>query len=103
MKPDTNPPGTIFNFDAITMWIYPDVWDENKEVKLRGLWFVFLYALTTCVFAALFFVPMAIFSGSWLTIFLVWLMFALPGGVLLGLAVWWDFTKRVRKINGLKK
>ena len=99
MKPDTNPPGTFFNFDAIPMWLYPDVWDETKRVRLRGLWFVLLYALSLLVFFALFmFFGAIIFSRPIRSMLWFSLIIGVPGGAILGLSAWWDFTQRRKKL-----
>jgi hypothetical protein len=103
MKPDSNAQGSPFNFDAIPIWLYPDVWDEHKSVKLRGFWFLFLYTLSSLTFNGFIFLPIALFSGNWHKVFLIWLMFGVVGGVIVGLAVWWDFTKRARKLKALDK
>lgn len=103
MKPDSNPPGAIFNFHFLPMWLYPDVWDENKEIKLRGLWFIALYVLSTLAFGGLIFVPLGFYLNNWTVTATVWLALGIGWGFLLGLAAWWDFTRRVKKLESLKK
>jgi len=100
MKPDINPPGTFFNFDAIPMWIYPDVWDETKKVRFRGLWFVSLYALSFLVFFAMFmFLGGVIFSRSIGLMLWFALIIGVPGGAIIGVGAWWDFTRRRKKLE----
>jgi hypothetical protein len=98
MKADSNAPGSPFNFDFIPLLLYPDVWDETKVVKLRGLWFIFLYTLSTITFAACIFVPIAFFK-PWKTTLIIGLIFGLLFGPFLGLAVWRDFANGKRKIK----
>lgn len=103
MKPDTDHSGAPFDFNALPMWIYPDAWDENKSVKLRGLWFILLYMFSTILFAGLIFVPIALYLGKWSTAFVLWLLWGGAGGFAIGLAVWWDFTKRARRLKAENK
>lgn len=100
MKPDMNPPGAFFNFDAFPFWVYPDLWDETKKVRFRGLWFVILYTLSFSIFSGLILFPGSlIFTNKplWTTTW-VWLYLFTPWGFFLGLAAWWDFTKRSKKL-----
>jgi hypothetical protein len=99
MKPDPDVSGVPFNFDAIPMWLYPDVWDETKQIRLRGLWFVLLYALSLLVFLALFmFFGAIIFSRPIGPMLWFSLVIGVPGGAILGLSAWWDFTQRRKKL-----
>jgi hypothetical protein len=100
MKPDSNPPGIPFNFHAIPLWLKPDLWDETKKVRCRGLLFVVLYTLSMAVFVAIIAVPAGIYKGKHMmgTTALIWLALSLPGGLLTGLAAWWDFVRASRKI-----
>jgi hypothetical protein len=100
MKPSPNPPGIPFNFDAIPLWLKPDLWDEAKKVRCRGLLFVVLYTLSAAAFGAILFVPAGIYKGKDMmgTTALVWLALSLPGGLVLGFASWWDFVRGCRKI-----
>jgi hypothetical protein len=100
LKPDSNSPGIPFNFDAIPLWLKPDLWDETKAVRCRGLFFVALYTLSAAVFVAIIAVPVGIYKGKHMigTTALIWLAFSFPGGILLGLAAWWDFVRASRKI-----
>ena len=100
MKPAPNPPGFLFDFDAIPLWLKPDLWDETKNVPYRGLLFVVLYILSVAVFFAIIFVPAGIYKGKNMmgTTALIWLAFSCPWGLLIGLLTWWDFVRRSRKI-----
>ncbi len=85
MKPDSTPPGVPFNFDAIPLWLKPDLWDESKTVRCRGLLFIVLYTLSVAAFMAILAVPAGIYKGAdmMLTTVLLWLALSLPGGVLM--------------------
>lgn len=99
MKPDANVTGMPFNFDAIPLWLYPDVWDETKHVQLRGLWFVLLYSISFMVFfSAFMFVGALIFSRSIWSMLWFALIISVPGGFIVGVASWWDFTYRRKKL-----
>ena len=99
MKPDPDVSGVPFNFDAIPMWLYPDVWDETKRVRLRGLWFVLLYTLSFLVFGAVFIFFIAlIFSKPINALVWYWLFSSFPLGGMIGLASWWDFMRRSKKL-----
>ena len=102
MKPNSNYPGSIFNFDAIPVWIQPDLWDETKTLRFRGLWFVLLYALSMATFSALIFVPIGIYfaysgSNDPKVTLVLWLVTTVVLGSLLGLATWWDFARKCRE------
>jgi hypothetical protein len=87
-----------FNLDAIPLWLYPKVFDTAMKVSNRGIWFVFLYLLSMLLNTLIFFGPLALYKGwgnihgAMATIW-VWLAVSIPFGILLGLAVWWDFYK----------
>lgn len=99
MKPDPDVSGVPFNFDLIPISFYPDVWDETKQIRLRGLWFVLLYLLSFLVFGAIFLFPLAlIFGKPMLTMTWVWLFLCVPGGIVLGFLSWWDFTRRRKQL-----
>ena len=99
MKPAPDVSGVPFNINAIPMSIYPDVWDETQKIRLRGLWFVLLYLLSFLVFGALFLFPLAlIFGKPMLMTTWVWLFLCVPFGVIIGLAAWWDFTRKSKKL-----
>jgi hypothetical protein len=100
MKPDSTPPGVPFNIDAIPIWLKPDLWDETKVVRCRGLLFIVLYSLSTTAFGAILAIPIGIYKGinAIGTTTLVWLSLSLSVGVLVGLAAWWDFARRSRLI-----
>ena len=101
MKPNTTPPGAFFNFDAIPLWLYPDLWDENKVVSHRGIWLVSLYTISFLAVFALVFGLIALFIGSqsFLTIFWIWLAVSTPCGLLSGIGALGDFSKRSREIK----
>lgn len=107
MKPDPDVSGVPFNFDAIPMWLYPDVWDETKQVRLRGLWFVLLYTLSALIFTGVVAIFLAlIFSKSMTVMAIGGLFFGGLGGIVIGLSAWWDFTHRRKKLlleDDLKK
>jgi hypothetical protein len=75
MKPDSNVPGIPFNFHAIPLWLKPDLWDETKKMRCRGLLFVVLYTLSAAAFVAIIFVPIGIYKGKHMigTTALIWL------------------------------
>lgn len=103
MKPRGNAPGTPFNFDSIPAWLLPDLWNEEKEVRFRGLLFVLLYTLSVLAFFGLFVLLLSlVFSKPVAVMAWVWLYLGIPGGVIYGLANWSDFI-RLRKIASLKK
>jgi hypothetical protein len=91
-----------FNFDAIPLWLYPEVFDDTKEVAYRGGWFVFLYVLSAALNGLILFGPVGLYMAtgnlhSVIATVAIWLAISLPGGIILGLAVWWDYTREVRK------
>ena len=100
MKPDSNSPGVPFNFDAIPLWLKPNLWDETKMVRCRGMLFIALYTLSFSAFMAILAIPVGIYKGvnETATTVLVWIAVSFPGGVMLGLAAWWDFTRARRRI-----
>ncbi len=101
MKPTVNYSG--INFDAIPMWIYPDVWDENKPVKFRGLCFILLYTLSFSVFANLLFLPVGLYHGKLNAAIWIAATFGAITGVLGGVAAWYDFSKCVSKLKAAEK
>ena len=98
MKPDSTAPGIPFNFDAIPIWLKPDLWDETKVVRYRGLLFILLYTLSAAACVAIIFVPIGFYKGRYAmgTTALIWFFLSLPGGLFVGLAAWWDFVRRSR-------
>lgn len=99
MKPDPDVSGVPYNFDTLPMWLLPSLWDETKQIRLRGLWFVLLYTLSTLVFGALFIFPLAlIFSRPIVVMAWGWIFLCVPFGIINGLASWWDFTRRRKKL-----
>jgi len=100
MKPTPDVTGVPFNFDAIPVWIFPDLWDETKKVRLRGLYFVLLYTISVLVFLAIFMLFGAIiFSRSIGLMLWFALIISLPIGGIVGLGSWWDFTQRRKKLT----
>ncbi|MES2741713.1 MAG: hypothetical protein V4754_12280 [Pseudomonadota bacterium] len=101
MKPDSNPPGSPFDFDAIPLWMKPDLWNEKKIVRYRGCYFIFLYSLSTLIFASFIFVPIGIYQGSNMiyTTIAVWICTSLPWGLIIGVLAWRDFAVKKRKIE----
>jgi len=100
MKPDPNVSGVPYNFDTLPIWLFPSLWEESKTVRLRGLWFVLLYTLSSLVFGALFIFPLAIIFGRpIITTTWVWLFLCIPCGVVLGLISWWDFARKRKKLQ----
>lgn len=99
MKPSKDVTGMPYDFNAIPMWLYSDVWDETKRIRLRGLWFVLLDTLSFLTFLAIFLFPGAlIFNKPLVAAVWVWLFLGIPCGFISGLASWWDFTQRRKKI-----
>ena len=99
MKPPLDVSGVPFNFNAIPMWLYPDVWDETKQMRLRGLWFVLLYSLSALIFTCVVAISLAlIFSKPMKVMAVVGLFFGGLGGIVIGLSAWWDFTRRRKKL-----
>ncbi len=85
MKPEPNVTGVPYNLDLLPIWIYPDLWNETKIVRLRGLWFVFLYTLSTLVFFSLFmFFGAILFTRSIETMLYFALIISLPIGSIIG-------------------
>lgn len=99
MQPERDVSGIPFNSHAIPLWLYPDVWDETKPIRLRGLWFVLLYALSFLVLIASFmFIGALIFSRPLGLMLWFSLVIGIPGGGVIGLGNWWDFTRRRKKL-----
>lgn len=99
MKPPRDVTGMPYDFNAIPMWIYPDVWDETKQIRLRGLWFVVLDTISFLIFIAIFIFPGAlIFDKSLIAAAWVWIFIGIPFGLISGLASWWDFTRLHKKM-----
>lgn len=99
MKPDPDVSGVPFNSHAIPLWLYHDLWDETKRVRLRGLWFVLLYTLSLLVFFGLVSLLLSlIFSRPILLMLWFSLFISLSIGGIIGLANWWDFTQRRKKL-----
>lgn len=107
MKPDPDVSGVPYNVDTLPMWIYPNLWDETKRIRLRVLWFVLLYIASFQVFISLFmFIGAIVFSRSIGPMLWYSLMLGIPVGGVIGLASWWDFSRRSKKIlheGALKK
>lgn len=98
MKPNGNAPGSPFNFDVIPAWLFPSLWDETKEIRLRGLWFVVLYTLSLLIFFGVIALLLAVvFSKPVAVMARVWLFLGIPGGIIYGLATWWDFIRLCKK------
>jgi hypothetical protein len=95
VKPNNSFPP--FDFDAVPMWLEPRLWNENIDLKLRWLRFLVLYTISTLVNMLLVFGPVAVFLGTkdLLITSCLWLITSLPGGLILGLCAWRDFSKRV--------
>lgn len=100
MKPDSTPSGVPFNFDTIPLWLKPDLWDETKIVRCRSLLFIALYTLSAAAFVAIILIPIGIYKGhgTYGTTAIIWLVLSLLGGILLGLAACWDFSRGKRRI-----
>jgi hypothetical protein len=100
MKPSPDVSGVPFNFDTIPLWLYPDIWDETKQVRCRGLWFVVLYMLSVMVFFAIVGIAASlIFAVRTIPAMLMFAFFAGGlGGVLFGLSEWRDFVVRRREL-----
>lgn len=104
MKPDNNAPP--FNVDAIPLRLMPDLWDEKKTIRYRGLMFITLYTLSITINFLLFFIPIGIYvyiggtNGLYMVVATIkwWLILSIPMGVIGGLAAWWDFTRACRKL-----
>lgn len=84
------------------MWLYPEVFDETKEVAYRGGWFVFLYVLSTVLNGLILFGPVGLYMAtgnlhSVIATVAIWLAVCVPWGIIIGLATWWDYTREVRK------
>lgn len=106
LKPSGNAPGSPFDFDVIPIWICPGLWDETKEIHLRGFLFVVLYTLSVVVFFAICMVVIVLLFSRPIGLVLWFSQFiALPLGVIYGLATWWDFTRRKKLLleNAAKK
>jgi uncharacterized integral membrane protein len=99
MKPDPDVTGVPFNFDAIPMKLFPGLWDETKKVRMRGLWFILLYTFSTQIFFSIFmFFGAILFSRSLGVMLLFSLIIGIPIGIVIGLASWWDFTRKCKKL-----
>jgi hypothetical protein len=99
LKPDPDVSGVPYNFDALPMKISPDLWDETKRMRLRGLWFVLLYTLSVLVFGSLFLFPLAlVFDKPIILTAWIWLSLCTPAGIILGCIAWWDFTRKCTKL-----
>ena len=99
MKPDPDVSGVPYNSHAIPMWLYPDLWDEKKRVRFRGLWFVVLYTLSVLVFMGVVAILLGLFFSRPIGLMLWFvLIISAPIGGIIGLANWWDFTRRCKKL-----
>jgi hypothetical protein len=103
MKPDNKVPP--FNLDALPLWLYPDIFDETKDIANRGGWFVFLYSLSMLLNSFFLFGAIALYMAfggrqNILVTLAVWLAVSIPTGILIGLAVWWDYRRAARKAAG---
>ncbi|WP_143694801.1 hypothetical protein [Variovorax sp. JS1663] len=100
MKPNANPPGTPFSFDRVAIWLFPDLWNEKKEIRYRGLWFVMCYTLSMLIFFAIVIIPGAlIFSITLPVAFLIVGVAGALFGMIAGFCAWWDFCRRRRAIE----
>ena len=94
-----------FNLDALPVWFYPNLFEEEKEVAYRGWWFVLLYLVSILLNTLFIFGPIAVYmmigSGlQGLTVTLaIWLAFGIPSGVLVGLAGWREFNLQKRRLQ----
>ena len=100
LRPDHS--GVPFNTHAIPEWILPDLFNEEKVIRWRYLWFLVLYVLSMSTLFALIFVPIAIYKGEWNVSIVLWLVFGVGGGVVVGFANWWDFHRMSKKRSALK-
>jgi hypothetical protein len=103
MTPDCKVPP--FNLDALPLWLHPDIFDETKDVANRGGWFVLLYTLSMLLNSFFIFGPMALYmafgGGNGMVVALaIWVSASVPAGILIGLAVWWDYRRAARKKDG---
>lgn len=99
MKPGPDVSGMPYNFDKLPLWLFPSLWDETKQVRLRGLWFMLLYALSLEVFLGMFaFFGAIIFSRPISSMLWFTLIFSILGGSIIGLFNWLDFTRRRQKL-----
>ncbi|WP_143042553.1 hypothetical protein [Variovorax sp. YR752] len=105
MKPDINIPGYPFDFNAIPLWIEPNLFKFDLLIPWRRTKIAIFYALSAAVGNGLVFLLLFVLVGivhsfegkAALALFVIW---AISSGVLApltGLAVLWDFTKAKRK------
>ena len=99
-----NKGGEPFNFNRIPLWLYPDLFEEHKNVIYRGWWFVFLYLISTLLNMLLIFGPISIFmffgggDGAAVALY-VWLAIGTPFGICLGLLMWREFNLQSRNLK----
>ena len=99
-----NKGGEPFNFNLIPVWLYPDLFEETKEVNYRGGWFVVLYLISTLLNMLFIFGPLYIYTfftepDRAIVALYIWLAIGIPFGVLLGLGMWRDFNLQCRKLK----
>lgn len=103
-----NKGGEPFNFNRIPLWLYPDLFEEDKTVAYRGCWFVLLYLISTLVNTLLVFGPISIAmlfgggNGASVALY-IWLAIGSPFGIFIGILMWRDFNQQSRKLKQAKK
>lgn len=89
----------IFSFNAIPIWLKPDLWNQEKLVPWRGFWFVLLYLISTLVFFGVLIFVSILLVGYSEKVLIFFISIGCVSGVLVGLASWWDFVKAFRKLH----
>ncbi|WP_179106938.1 hypothetical protein [Variovorax sp. KK3] len=62
-NPEFNVPGFPYNFDAIPLWIEPDLWNLEVNVHWRRSKLVLLYGLSMIGMATAIFLPIFLYLG----------------------------------------
>ena len=95
MKPPDSAPGSPFDFNLAARFLIPDLWNEKKPMRFRGVGFVFSYLLSALIYFSAIILPICFILSRpvWPSLVLIFCSGA-PFGVMCGLAAWWDFNRR---------
>lgn len=95
MKPNGNPPGLFFNFDAIAQLICPNLWNEEVDIKFRWLLFLLCYTTAALTFMSIIILPISlIFDRSFVLGLKIIFLTGVPCGIGMGYFDWRDFQRR---------
>jgi hypothetical protein len=88
-----------FNWDFIPKIFDEDIFDETKTVRFRGGRFVLWYTISSLVWMCGVFglISLLVQANASVAILKIGAYIGGTGGVILGLASWWEFHKAVKK------